>query len=109
MVVSEPSEVTISIGTESNVFGNQIDCYGDSTGIVFTSLSGGVGTYLYSWNTGATTDSLINLGAGTYWVIGQDANGCSISDTITLNQPNSPFVTNADPSEAPKQETSNPL
>lgn len=95
LVVSEPSEVTISTGTESNVFGNQIDCYGDSTGIVFTSLSGGVGTYLYSWNTGATTDSLINLGAGTYWVIGQDANGCSISDTITLNQPNSPFVTNA--------------
>ena len=95
LVISEPSEITMSIGTESNVFGNQIDCYGDSTGIAFTSLSGGVGTYLYSWNTGATTDSLFNLSAGTYWVIGQDANGCSISDTITLNQPNSPFVTNA--------------
>lgn len=93
LIISEPSGLTINTGTESNVFGNQIDCYGDSTGIVFTSLSGGVGTYLYSWNTGATTDTLINLGAGTYSVIAQDANGCTISDSITLAQPALPFTT----------------
>jgi gliding motility-associated-like protein len=41
----------------------------------------------YSWNTGATSSNISNITAGTYSVIATDANGCQISASITLTQP----------------------
>jgi gliding motility-associated-like protein len=93
LTITEPSALSLSISTLTNVFGNQIDCYGDSSGVLFSAVAGGVGTYSYSWNTGASQDSIYNLGAGTYWVTAQDANGCTITDSITLTQPSLPFST----------------
>ena len=93
LTITEPSALSLSVSTLTNVFGNQIDCYGDSSGVLFSAVVGGVGAYTYSWNTGASQDSIYNLGAGTYWVTAQDANGCSITDTITLTQPALPFTT----------------
>jgi len=93
LTITEPSALSLSVSTLTNVFGNQIDCYGDSSGVLFSAVAGGVGAYTYSWNTGASQDSIYNLGAGTYWVSAQDANGCSITDTITLTQPALPFTT----------------
>lgn len=93
LTITEPSALSLSISTLTNVFGNQIDCYGDSSGVLFSAVAGGVGTYSYSWNTGASQDSIYNLGAGTYWVTAQDANGCTVTDSITLTQPSLPFTT----------------
>jgi gliding motility-associated-like protein len=93
LTITEPSALSLSVSTLTNVFGNQIDCYGDSSGVLFSAVAGGVGTYSYSWNTGASQDSIYNLGAGTYWVTAQDANGCTITDSITLTQPSLPFST----------------
>jgi gliding motility-associated-like protein len=95
LILTEPSPLALNISSSSNVFGNQIDCYGDSTGILFSVLAGGVGGYSYTWNNGSTLDSIYNLGAGTYWVTAQDANGCTLTDTITLTQPSLPFTTTA--------------
>ncbi|MDA0741855.1 MAG: gliding motility-associated C-terminal domain-containing protein [Bacteroidetes bacterium] len=95
ITITEPSPLSLSVSTLTNVFGNQIDCYGDSSGVLFSALAGGVGIYTYSWNTGASQDSIYNLGAGTYWVTAQDANGCTLTDTITLTQPSLPFTTTA--------------
>ena len=95
LILTEPSPLALNISSLSNVFGNQIDCYGDSTGALFSALLGGVGGYSYTWNNGSTLDSIYNLGAGTYWVTAQDANGCTITDTVTLTQPSLPFTTTA--------------
>ena len=95
LILTEPLPLALNISSLSNVFGNQIDCYGDSTGVLFSALVGGAGGYSYTWNNGSTIDSIYNLGAGTYWVTAQDTNGCTLTDTVTLTQPSLPFTTTA--------------
>ncbi len=65
--------------------GTDIACFGQTTGQSKVTVVGGTPPYSYSWNTGATIDSIINRGAGIYTVIVTDFKGCTqtISDTIT--------------------------
>ncbi|OFY25324.1 MAG: hypothetical protein A2X02_09965 [Bacteroidetes bacterium GWF2_29_10] len=43
--------------------------------------------YLYSWNTMMTTDSIYGLPGGDYIVTVTDENGCTVTDTMTIFQP----------------------
>jgi hypothetical protein len=45
---------------------------------------GGTGPYSYLWNTGAITQSISSLCAGTYTVTVTDANGCVSSSSSTV-------------------------
>ncbi len=63
-------------------------CAGGSDGTLSVNVSGGVMPYSYLWNNGQTTQSISNLAAGTYEVLITDANGCTLSDNFTLNDPN---------------------
>ncbi|MEZ4957554.1 MAG: T9SS type A sorting domain-containing protein [Saprospiraceae bacterium] len=47
-----------------------------SNGAVTVNAIGGVGDYSYSWNTGDTTASILNLPNGEYAVTVTDGNGC---------------------------------
>ncbi|REJ80060.1 MAG: hypothetical protein DWQ44_06855 [Bacteroidetes bacterium] len=67
--------------------GDNIACNGDTMGKAKISVFGGAVPYSYTWSTGATIDSIMNVGAGTYWVDIADANGCNRSDTIVLTEP----------------------
>jgi hypothetical protein len=67
--------------------GNGLTCFNSSTGTTDLTVTGGVGPYLYNWNTGATTQDLSGLPTGTYEVFVQDVNGCLDSATITLSNP----------------------
>src|SRR5204863_74843 len=50
--------------------------------------SGGTGTYTYTWlPSGGNGATACNLTAGTYTVIINDANGCSVSGTAVITQP----------------------
>ncbi len=49
-------------------------------------MSGGSGSYTYSWSNGATTQDLTSLSAGTYTVTVTDA-VCSITSTSTVGFP----------------------
>ena len=64
-------------------------CFGQNNGEVNISVSGGVTPYSYRWNTGSTSQDIINLKTGDYWVEIRDANRCldSLSATITENPP----------------------
>ena len=42
----------------------------------------------YIWSTGQTTDSIDNLNAGNYFVTITNANGCIISDSVSISEPN---------------------
>ncbi|MFK7807830.1 MAG: T9SS type A sorting domain-containing protein [Saprospiraceae bacterium] len=53
-----------------------IDCFDDTDASLMVSPSGGTGNYDVLWNTGATTTSLENLGAGFYQSTITDQNGC---------------------------------
>ncbi|REK06924.1 MAG: hypothetical protein DWQ44_06860 [Bacteroidetes bacterium] len=78
--------------------GTHIFCSGDSTGQVRASVFGGTPGYTYAWSEGSTTDSISGVPAGAYWVTITDANGCTVSDTVTFTEPPvlSTFMTKQD-------------
>ncbi|MFH1320952.1 MAG: T9SS type A sorting domain-containing protein [Bacteroidota bacterium] len=64
-------------------------CNGESDGTAVVTPSGGILPYTYLWNDGLgqTTSTATGLCAGTYTLIVTDANGCTYSATITINEP----------------------
>jgi len=64
-------------------------CYGEATGSVNLSVTGGISPYTYVWNNGATTEDIINLAAGLYSVVITDANGCLASTEAPVTEPSS--------------------
>lgn len=61
----------------------QTSC-GASTGSIDLSVSGGTAPYTYAWNTGAATQDLSSLAAGTYNVTVTDANNCTTTGSYTI-------------------------
>jgi gliding motility-associated-like protein len=63
-----------------------ITCGGGSNGranAVASTTNGGSASLI--WSTGATTNNISGLSAGTYTVSATDANGCTAVDTIVIN------------------------
>lgn len=79
VTISEPAAIIIST-TE-----NHTSC-GLSNGSITTNVSGGTGTYTYSWIPGnMSTANISNLAAGTYTLSVTDANNCIQTGTATIN------------------------
>ena len=68
-------------------------CYGDSTGSIDLTVSGGISPFTIEWNTGETTEDLANLPAGIYSVLVTDSIGCSDSLEVEITQPDSILIT----------------
>lgn len=71
--------------------GTDVLCFGESTGSVSSTVTGGTGGYSYLWNTGATTSSISNIAAGNYDVVVTDDNGCTANDATVVNEPAAPL------------------
>jgi SprB repeat/Secretion system C-terminal sorting domain len=76
--------LTSSAGFTLNATGSNASC-GSSNGGAAVSVTGGTAPFRYTWSTGATTQTLSNLGAGSYTVTVSDASGCSAVATATVN------------------------
>jgi gliding motility-associated-like protein len=89
ITIGQPASLAASATITSNYNGQNISCFGLSDGSVTAIANGGTGAYTYTWNTvpSQTTASANNLSAGIYSVNIMDANGCTSSTSITLNQP----------------------
>lgn len=83
VAVAEPAGMSIS-STHTNV-----DCHGNSSGSIATTVTGGAGGYSYLWSNGATSASVSNLAANNYSVTVTDANSCSLSNSISITEPSS--------------------
>jgi hypothetical protein len=82
VTLTEPS----AISTQNQV--TNVLCHnGGSTGAATVTPAGGTGTYTYLWNTGAQTNTLSNVAAGTYTVAVTDANSCAYTDTVVIAEP----------------------
>ncbi|WP_179344781.1 beta strand repeat-containing protein, partial [Winogradskyella ursingii] len=67
-----------------------VDCYGNSTGSITFSATGGTSPYQYSLDNGATyqtSGTFNNLAAGPYRVIVTDANGCQTNAQCGISEP----------------------
>ncbi len=65
---------------------NNINCYGDNSGSISISASGGSFPYSYVWSNGATTQNVQGLLSGNYTVTISDNQGCQVDTTIIINQ-----------------------
>ncbi len=65
---------------------------GGSDGWIKVQATGGTPPITYTWSNGMTGDSIFGLSSGTYVVTATDSNGCSLSDTINLVDPNAPQI-----------------
>jgi hypothetical protein len=72
-----------------------VNCFGDLSGNVDITVSGGTLPYTFVWSNGATSEDLSNIGAGTYTVSIADANGCTESLSVTISQPAASLSANA--------------
>lgn len=84
---------TANAGTVSATVQSNAKCNGAADGVAVASYTGGTSPYTFTWNTGATGATASNLAAGTYFVTGTDAGGCSASGYIVVSQPN-PVIAN---------------
>ncbi len=87
ITLTQPLGLTQSISATTFPSGTNISCFGLSDGNIDLTIGGGNSPYTYLWNTGATTQDLTNIPAGTYSVVITDLVGCQISSSITLTQP----------------------
>mgnify|MGYP000753557205 CR=1 FL=1 len=78
-MLTEPSPVVIAMGA-TPAWSNE------NNGTASAAASGGTGPYTYLWNNGATTENLSGLAAGTYTVVVTDANGCTQSNAVVVQQ-----------------------
>jgi hypothetical protein len=79
--VTQPSALTAAT-SQTN-----IACNGAATGVASVSPIGGTSPYTYRWSTGATTQTITGLAAGSYSVVITDANGCTLTRSFIITQP----------------------
>lgn len=106
VIISEPSgntisvEVTIiststlavSVSVDSDYNGFEVSCPDAADGVVSASATGSAG-YMYQWVNTATNMLVANgptaedLEAGTYSLLVDDEDGCTVGSTVTLEAP----------------------
>lgn len=69
-----------------------VDCFGDRTGSITSSVSGGASPYVYTWNNGTTTRNLDGIPAGNYELTVTDHSGCLQTEAVSVSQPATPLA-----------------
>jgi len=89
--IYQPNELLIDNFSLTNIL-----CFDENTGAIDIEIIGGSTPYLFLWSSGETTEDLSNLFAGDYTVTITDIQGCQLTETYTLIQPNAPLNTQID-------------
>ncbi len=107
--VSARTPVVVDLSNGLTVTPNitPVACYGQSTGSVALTTSGGTPNYTYNWSNSQTTATASNLAAGTYQVTVTDAGGCSATAAETVTQPSAALTVNVTPTNATCNGTTN--
>jgi gliding motility-associated-like protein len=91
-ISTQPVDINEQTLLVANAFSTNTTC-GVCNGTATLNPTGGSGTYTYVWSTGATTQTLTGLCAGTYSAEITDAgNGCKDTVFIAISSSNTPLV-----------------
>lgn len=86
VVLNEPAPLSLSANLDVAIL-----CGGSCSAQASVSSTGGTGNVTYTWTGPAfgpvSGSSQANLCAGTYTIIGVDANGCSDTTSLTISEP----------------------
>jgi gliding motility-associated-like protein len=85
--LADPPLLSVESEVSSYAGGFGVSSFGGTNGEVFLTTTGGVAPYSYAWSNGATGSRITGLAAGSYSVIVTDANGCGITLSFILTQP----------------------
>ena len=77
----------------SSITSTAVSCFEGSDGTASVEVEGGLSPYTYLWSNNDETANIENQAAGTYSVTITDANGCTVSGSITIDQPTDLLVT----------------
>lgn len=92
--VIDPAVLTVTINTV-DFNGSNLSCHNADDGTVTVLGNGGVLPYSFSWSNNETTETITDLSAGFYDVSITDENGCTVTEDVTLTEPEL-LVFNAD-------------
>ncbi len=88
--ICPPTQIIPNPPMDISLSGNDILCFGASTGSIVVTVEYGTPPYTYTWSTGqidstySTIDSLTGLSQGIYYVTVSDANNCTMVDSTYL-------------------------
>lgn len=77
----------ISGGKATATVLSDVVCNGGNNGSATVSINGGSPGYTYLWSNGDTSQTLNNLGPGTYTVTTSDASTCTSTGSVTITEP----------------------
>ena len=83
---SNPVDLTVNPNPTIALSATDVLCFGESNGLITPEVTGS-GGFLYSWDTGDSTNVLDSLAIGTYTLTVTDSFSCVSVDSITVNQP----------------------
>ncbi|MCG9912402.1 MAG: gliding motility-associated C-terminal domain-containing protein [Flavobacteriales bacterium] len=75
-------QITVSQSAIGNV-----SCFGNSDGSASVNVSGGTPPLSYNWNNGTSTQNLLNVSGGVYELTVTDANSCTETLQIFIEEP----------------------
>lgn len=76
--VTQPAQIVVNDSITST------GCSGQPDGAIDISVSGGVGSYTFTWSNGAVSEDLSGLAPGTYSVIIKDSSNCSVQKSFVV-------------------------
>ena len=83
---SNPVDLTVNPNPTIALSATDVLCFGESNGLITPAVTGS-GGFLYSWDTGDSTNVIDSLAIGTYTLTVTDSFSCVSVDSITVNQP----------------------
>ena len=72
--------------------GIDVKCFGENTGSIQSTVTGGTAPYSYLWSNGATSSNINSLVANNYSLTVTDSKGCTITASQLISQPAAPLA-----------------
>ena len=86
-----PTPLTLSLSS-SNYNGFNVSCFGFNDGNISSYVNGSVPPYSFEWSNGSNTQNIVELSSGSYNLVVNDQNNCTVADGIQMTEPNDFFV-----------------